>query len=206
VRDDTPYRDRPEGEVRREQECMRRIFAAAPPVRLIWEAFGGLGKTAQVLSERFPQAEIQATEIDAACVDAYNRLSLPNATCYRASALEFGFSPAGRAHGVSLDFNRLTLLDLWGRPEGCWKVGLVERALRTGPLWLQVTDSAASHMHLNWKKYDILVPTVEGYVGRFSRELRERWELRLLAWSGHSRATYMLFTPVALLRPQVPRL
>jgi hypothetical protein len=197
--DSTPYRLRPPDEVRREQDCMRRIFENAPRVPLIWEAFGGTGITAQVLSDRFPGAQLQATELDAECVLAYNSLGLHNALCRQVDAREFAATCLNghRVWGVSLDFNRLTLLDLWGRPEGRWKVDLISTVVQraTQLRWLQVTDSAASHLHLNFDKYGLQAPSIPDYVARWKVEAFARWKLTLSAWAGHSRATYMLLVP-----------
>jgi hypothetical protein len=107
MRDDTPYHARPPGEVQREQDCMRAIFAQAPEPVAIWEAFGGLGKTGKVLSERFPRALIHATDLDAGCVEAYNSLGIGLCTQGDARVFAREHLPDEATHwGISLDYNR----------------------------------------------------------------------------------------------------
>ncbi len=72
MRDNTPYHLRPSGEIAREVKCMNEIFAQATPVKTVWEAFGGIGSTARVLSEKFQQAYIRACDLDPGCVMMYN--------------------------------------------------------------------------------------------------------------------------------------
>ena len=73
MKDNTPHRLRPATERPVKQACLRALFERAPEVSAIWEAFGGIGVQAEVLRERWPQAFICATELDAECVEEYNR-------------------------------------------------------------------------------------------------------------------------------------
>ena len=65
----TPYAERPKGERERELKCMEFIFGGVkkPPLE-VYEAFGGIGMTAELMSRLWPSAFIQSTDLDADCV------------------------------------------------------------------------------------------------------------------------------------------
>lgn len=195
MRDDTPYRERPPAEVQREQDCMRAIFAVAPPVDRVFEAFGGLGRTAEVLVQRFPDVRVDSWELDAECVRRYNALGMSRAWCNwgDATVAAQSWNPA-ESWGASLDFNRLTVMDLRGRRSGRWKVELMDILVSRGPLWFQLTDSAAPYIHLNWERYGLRSPSMVEYCRTLAREVRRRYPgYRRAAVAGHRSATYFLF-------------
>ena len=196
MRDDTPYRERPASEIEHEQKCMRSIFAAAPPVSFIYEAFGGIGKTAQVLAERFPKVEVLSSETDAECVKIYNANSrTERIKCVHTDAMTLLSAirqPANR-WGASLDFNRFTLLDMKGRREGQWKVELIAAVMERKPAWVQVTDSAIRYLHLNYEKYGC-ANTPSSYHNKLARAFEKRWGLKLWCASYYHAASYLLLT------------
>lgn len=192
--DRTPYSTRPASEVARERECMRSIFASASYPETIWEAFGGVGVTGQVLHERFPRAVLVASELDLQCTKNYNELGIGVCRCMDARQ----FYQEVYRHGtnkcaVSLDFNRLSLLDVRGRPGAEWKVKLLGDVLQTADVWVQVTITGSSHMHLHWQKYDLPRPDLGLYIEAFGREVQTRWNRRLVAHASHYSASYLLF-------------
>jgi len=196
VKDNTPYRERPQGQIAREQKCMRAIFAQAPPIDFIFEAFGGLGITAQVMSERFPQATILAADLDAGCVDLYNQtLKHTNASCIQSDARTLlGTIRNFPVWGASLDFNRFTIMDVFGRAESRWKVDLIEAVLDHRPTWIQLTDSAVRYLHFHAERYGC-EPNITDYTRVLVQALNERWGLNYVTHSNFYAASYLLLTP-----------
>jgi len=197
MKDNTPYRERPQREITREQQCMRVIFARAQPVDFIFEAFGGLGMTAQVMSEQFPVAKILASDLDADCVEIYNKeLSWAHADCIQSDALALFKTIRNFPNrwGASLDFNRFTIMDVFGRKESQWKVDLIEAVVERQPTWIQLTDSAVRYLHLNAKRYGCNPDPVD-YIHTLSQSLYERWGLNYVIHSGFYAASYILLTP-----------
>ena len=196
MRDDTPYRERPASEIEHERKCMCSIFAAAPPVSFIYEAFGGIGKTAQVLAELFPKVEVLSSETDAQCVKIYND-SRPTKriSCIHTDAqtLLSGIRQPPNKWGASLDFNRFTLMDLEGRREGKWKVDLIAAVMERKPAWIQVTDSAIRYLHLNYERYGCK-NTPKAYHTKLGHAFNKRWGLELAAVNHYFAASYLLLT------------
>ena len=175
---------------------MRQIFAAAPPVQFVYEAFGGIGATAAILREKFPDAIFHAFDLDQKCCDLYNRAAKGMAFCVRADATE-GLSKLrfeGGALGAVIDFNRFTIMDL-ERKEGAWKRGLLQSVMERKPAWVEVTDSAVCYLATNYKRYGLKEKSVEEYVDKLGVEFRERWGYGVQAWANHRAATYMLLEP-----------
>lgn len=195
MRDDTPYHQRPPTEVAREQACMREIFAEAPPVDYIWETFAGTGVTAEVLRERFPRATINATDLDAQCVQTYNEKGYGTAFQEDATAFLKRLPEPARSWGVSMDYNKFTLYDLMGRGER-WKVELLRRVLALDPVWVQLTDSACRYLHLNWHRYGLPACDMRHYTSELEARVREQPRGRsywLDCSSRHHAASYHLF-------------
>lgn len=194
MRDDTPYCDRPVTEQAREGACMEAVFTAAEAVPVIWEAFGGVGLTAGILRAEFPLAKITACEIDAECAAAYNAAG--HGECAQIDATKAPL-PVDVRWGASLDFNRFTLLDIDGRAGGRWKTELLDRVWGAQPTWIQITDSAIRYLHLNFSSYGLPAGDREtlltAYVALFAKAFMRQWGMKLVTYSGHSAATYMLF-------------
>jgi hypothetical protein len=206
MRDDTPYRDRPATERAHEVRCMRALLGHAPRVDFIWEAFGGLGETGSVLRELQPWASVQASELDLDCAEAYNArhgagLSGGNLPCLHTDAMSYfqqhiGPKPNAEPWAASLDFNRLTIMDLRGRPSGRWKVELLAAVLDRRPRWAQVTDSAVRYLHLNWQRYGLRRPRPDSYARAVSREVEKRWGYVITHHEHYHAASYYLLEPV----------
>jgi hypothetical protein len=197
MRDNTPSRERPTKEIEREQQCMRSIFSHAQPVDFIFEAFGGIGKTAQVLAARFPHAAILAADLDADCVETYNRyLNGNNAVAIQSDALKLfaSIKHFPQHWGASLDFNRFTIMDVFGRREGEWKTNLIENVLDYKPTWIQITDSAVRYLHFHYKRYGCKLDP-DDYIAALNLALAERWGLRYVIHSRFYAASYVLLTP-----------
>lgn len=175
---------------------MTAIFAQAQPVDFIFEAFGGLGKTAQIMIDRFPSTPILAADLDAGCVDIYNQaLRDSRANCIQSDALKLlrtieRFS----SWGASLDFNRFTIMDVFGRKESQWKIDLIEAVIERQPAWIQLTDSAVRYLHFHHARYGC-EPNVEDYLHKLSTALNERWGLNCVTHSNFYAASYLLLTP-----------
>lgn len=203
MKDNTPYRERPQGQIVAEQECMRAIFARAAPVSFIFEAFGGLGKTAQIMAQRFPTTRILAADIDAGCVEAYNLdMAETYADCINSDALkllktvDFRRLPAEHDWGASLDFNRFTIMDVFGRRESQWKVDLIEAVVERGPRWIQLTDSAVRYLHFHHKRYGCELDPND-YIRKLATALHERWGLNYVVHRSFYAASYLLLTSAA---------
>lgn len=199
--DTTPYHARPAKEIEREADCMDTIFAFAKPVPFIFEAFGGVGRTATVLRKRFPGAGIRACDLDQKCCEVYNETHARSmAKCLHTDALEglLKLNPRRQKWAASLDFNRFTLLDL-GRKEGQWKRKLISEVVMRKPQWIQLTDSAVCYLQTNWWRYGIgergntPSETLSSYVARLEDELCRLYGLALKTYAHHNRATYLLF-------------
>jgi len=175
---------------------MRAIFAKALPVSFIFEAFGGIGKTAQVLAERFPSSRILAADIDEECVRLYNDLQLDYADCIHTDARTLLSQTCTLPYqwGVSLDFNRFTIMDLMDRREGQWKVDLIDAVVQRKPKWVQITDSAIRYLHLNYFRYGCVNPGSEEYIQVLSNRLNVRWGLTYQTHSCYYAASYLLLT------------
>lgn len=174
---------------------MRAIFARAPGVNFIFEAFGGLGITAKVMVERFPNAHILAADLDGECVELYNSVLSKNANCIQSDALDLlrtvqNFPP----WGASLDFNRFTIMDVFGRPEGKWKTDLIEAVIERRPAWIQITDSAVRYLHFHHRRYGCK-PDPEDYIQTLSQAMDDRWGLNYVTHSSFYAASYLLLTP-----------
>jgi hypothetical protein len=194
VRDDTPYRTRPPSERAHERRCMEELLGRAEAVPTIWEAFGGVGDTGEVLRRLMPGATVYASELDLDCCLEYRRRHGKD-SCTHGDSLERArrLQPQG-PWAASLDFNRLTIMDLRGRREGGWKVDLINEVLARGPRWCQITDSAVRYLHLNAvHRYGL--PTAEraDYVQAVAEAVRARWNYRLQCYTGYHAATYLLF-------------
>lgn len=196
--DGTPYRLRPQKEIQREQDCMRRVFERAPPVARIFEAFGGIGITAEVWRDTHPKARVESWELDEECVQTYNARNLPRAKAFVGDALVAAraLPRKGRGElGVSLDYNRFTLGHLRGTQpmDQGWKIVLMREVMSRRPLWIEITDSAAPYLHLNWDGYGLRRPDLDVYVrvwGRAFTDLFPGYAYRTHA--GHHAATYIL--------------
>ncbi len=187
--DTTPYHERPRGEVEREQNCMRTIFKDVAPVDLVWEAFGGMGKTAQVIRECFPKADLIACDLDEQCVSMYNDAGFGK--CLQVDALaDIRNRAFSSMWGASLDYNRFTLKDLVTKRNPA-RLKLLQEVLQRKPRWVQLTDSARPYLHLNWQNYGLKTPGIDEYVRALSGEL-EKMGLRRATWAGHSRASYFM--------------
>lgn len=199
MRDDTPYHSRPLSEVRREQACMREIFKEAPEAGYIYEAFAGMAVTAEVLRERFPRSVIVATDLDAQCVASYNEAGYGTALQQDAVDWVKKNLPDEAGHwGVSLDYNKFTLMDLRGeKGRARWKLDLLERVIRSRPAWVQITDSACRYLHLNAQRaYGLVEDDFDAYVQKFQMgmyDLPGPTTYDLVAMSKHHAAAYMLF-------------
>ena len=169
---------------------MREVLATAEPVEMIWEAFGGTGQTARVIRELHPGARLLATELDGACALEYNR-NVRGGHCMVGDAREAirELRPPA-SWGVSLDYNRFTLLDLRGRREGRWKLDLLEAVVSKDPRWIQFTDSAICYLKTNFRSYGLKSPDPQAYDDLVYRELHRRWGMVPGRRAAHSRATY----------------
>ena len=195
MKDNTPYYDRPRTEIVREQNCMEAILASAPSVSYLWEAFGGLAVTAQVLRHRFPEAKQEAVDLDKRCVDEYNSKMNPAARCQLGDALDWlRLNPLPGGAGVSLDFNKFTVMDVSGK-RNKWKSNLVDLVVKSGPSWVQLTDSAVRYLHLNWSRYGCRDQSLSAYLEVLGRALKEKWGLEIDVKANHHAATYLLLKP-----------
>jgi hypothetical protein len=196
MKDNTPYRERPISEIEKEQVCMRSVFGTAPPVTFIYEAFGGIGKTAHIMAERFPKAKVLSSETDEECVRLYNdSRTTKRIECKHmdAQSMLAAIRKLPQNWGASLDFNRLTLLDLEGRKEGQWKIDLIAAVVARNPSWIQVTDSAIRYLHLNYEKYKC-PNTAKAYQTKMGKTFQKRWGYGLAATSHYYAASYLLLT------------
>jgi len=156
MKDNTPYHLRPKKEIEQEVACMRQIFSQAPPVQFIYEAFGGIGATAAILRDKFPDAIFHAFDTDQKCCDLYNKSAEGMAFCINKDAHVglTGLRFDGSTLGAVLDYNRFTMLDL-ERKEGKWKMDLLNAVMERKPKWVEVTDSAVCYLGTNYKKYGL---------------------------------------------------
>lgn len=171
---------------------MAKIFEKAKPVDVIYEAFGGIGATAEVLRKRFPEAQMWAFDIDAQCCQMYNRAGDGRMWCAQLDALEGLQKLQLGIFGAVLDFNRFTLLD-FERPAGRWKRNLLQSVVNRNPRWLEITDSAVCYLSTNWRRYSLAENSLQAYVDKFKVEFQKRWGYTLRDYAAHRAATYMLF-------------
>lgn|SRR5262245_32174574 len=179
---------------------MRSIFAGAPKVSFVYEAFGGLGRTARTLAERFAGVHILSADLDQGCVDSYNQFNQTNMylRCVQmdARALLNSITHLPADWGATLDFNRFTIMDVQGRKEGRWKIELINAVMarRPQPRWVQVTDSAVRYLHLNAHRYGC-DPEPKDYIRTLGRAMKHQWGLKLVGHSHYYAASYLLLTP-----------
>lgn len=193
MRQDTPYNSRSSTEQARERECVEKILRHAEPPKKLYEAFGGIGMLGQLMSERYPLAQIDSYELDDACVAEYRSRNLKNVTVNHEDT-RTKFQVQTDFDAASLDFNRFTLLDL-RRPEGEFQAHILGRVFDKKPKWVHVTDSACSKIHLNWKSYGLSGPDWHEYVQALETAFMVRWGYRVGMFSKHSRAAYFLMVP-----------
>lgn len=198
MNDETPYHTRPPTEIEQERCCLETIFAAAPPANFIFEAFGGVGLAAGIWARKFPRARVESWDLDERCVELYNADpdKHPNARCYRGNSMVAALQlrMERRSWAASLDFNKFTVMDLWGRKSGKWKVDLLRTLVGKGPKWFHITDSAAPYLHLNWKRYGLEERDLAAYVLLLANEVTKLWpDYRLEKWDAHHAASYLLF-------------
>lgn len=202
MKDDTPYHQRPQSEVDREQNCMRMIFTKAPLVSHIWESFAGTGVTAEVLRAQFPNAEIEAVDLDGECVETYNKKGYGRAVKGDALDRLKALPHDMRDWGVSLDYNKFTIFDLRETRSDSehWKLRLLHAVIAKRPAWIELTDSACRYLHLNWRNYDLPKNDIELYIQAVAKEVRQIGgasgrvgPYKLLDWDKHHAASYLLF-------------
>jgi hypothetical protein len=192
MRDDTPY-DQPPAVLARKAACMEWVFRGAPPVDRVLEAFGGLGVTTVAIARRFPRAHIRSVDLDAGCVERARRatVSYVNVRHEQNDALaELSSWDEGGALGVSLDFNRFTLLDLTRR--GGWRRQILDSALALSPTWLQLTDTAVGKLHLHWRGYGLEDGDYLTYINTIDRWFRVGEDLRVTRVARRSTSSYLL--------------
>jgi hypothetical protein len=195
MKDDSPYWTRHPKEIAREQACMRAVFRHAREVPMVFEAFGGIGVTAQVLIEAWPGVHIIATDLDAKCVEQYNAHGWALARSQVGDAVVVAkalYVPGGSPWGASLDYNKFTIMDLHGRSSGRWKVELLREVMERKPAWVQITDSAIRYLHLNWERYGCDDKGLDAYLAVLGKALYEQFGLVLKSEAHHSAATYIL--------------
>ena len=195
MRDDTPYRERPERERAHEKRCVGELLRHASPVDTVWESFGGLGDVAVQLTDRFPQAHVIACDLDQQCVDMYNDRMRREGRRAMASGRDARLGPpdlAGR-WAASLDFNRFTVMDLV-TDRAPWKRDLLAAVLQAEnpPQWVHLTDSARRYLHLNWARYGCADGELATYVERLDGVLRDRHGWHVANYVGYHSATYLL--------------
>lgn len=193
MRQTTPYRALGVSEHARELACVREVLADAAPPTLIYEAFGGVGMLAAFMSRQWPAAQIRSWELDAECVAMYRARQLPNATVTRGDT-RFAFCTAS-FDAASIDFNQFTLLDLT-RLTGRFQSDLLTMVCKRRLKWVQLTDSAVSHLHLNWARYGLERANWEEYVGQLNRALKARFNYHIVRSAHHRRASYFRLEPV----------
>lgn len=187
----TPYRVRPVGEQAREAACVSKILEQAVPVKVIYEAFGGIGTIGQLLTERFPDTFILSYELDEECVNLYRERRLSNVQVCCCDTREFFESLPIEDLAASLDFNLFTLLDLT-RPAGAFQREILNGVFARNPKWVHLTDSSCSKLHLNWKSYGLTDSAWSFYVEKLDAEFRLRWGYRVVTVEKHARAAYFL--------------
>lgn len=188
----TPYWTRPASQRDHKARCMGSILSRATPVPLIYEAFGGIGITATILSRLFPYSKIRSFDIDKKCVQFYNDQHIQNARALCEDSL-LGFrtlKPTGE-WAASLDFNLFTILDITRKRNRSYP--LLASVVERRPRWIQLTDSAVKYLHLNYESYGLKASNSEHYVARLNKELGERWGLEHVAHEGSTSATYLLY-------------
>ena len=180
------------------QACLRALYERAPEVSAIWEAFGGIGVQAEVLRERWPQAFICATELDEECVEEYNRNGWGECTLSDCLTwLRLSVMGSKQRWGISLDYNRFTILDLWGRRSGWqFKVELLQEVVARRPAWIQLTDTAVHYLRLNWQTYKLPSQELSDYVIALSTELERRFGYKVTAYRNRHTSTYLLLEPL----------
>jgi len=196
--DKTPYYSRPAKERAREAACMRHVLAGAEAPDVIVESFGGIGMTAQIMRDFWPGASIYSSDLDTACAQEWNaklQTQNPLRYCDNDDALSVlqklapTIQPPQKV-GVSLDFNRLTLLDLEKGREDDWRLELIGEVLELRPSWIQVTDSACSKLHLNWRSYGLERPGFIDYINKLDEWWQQRTKYKMMAVARHHAASY----------------
>lgn len=192
--DATPYRTRPAGERQREMNCFTRILADAADVDLVLETFGGMGDTTTVVRQRWPGAEIWATELDPETHAAHTQRFQddPRTHCVLEDVLKNDWARGlVDRYGIIVDFNLMTIKRLRDAS------GFVQQVLAVLPLsgarWVTVTDAAISKLQINKRYYGPSIETVDDYRSALVEELQGvlpgDWVLG--AHANHSRAMYL---------------
>lgn len=166
--------------------ALKRIIQFAPRPNRILEYFGGMGGMTRVLRSHWMTVPVQTWDHDELCVKHLRSFQYPATDVQEGDSLTLACPQKG--DGVSMDFNRLTLL----RAQKEYLKPL-SRVFNAWPTWVHITDSARSKLHLNYKTYGLENPTMEAYLSRFDEWVNARWPYRIHAFAGHHKATLLLF-------------
>lgn len=197
MKDNSPYVSRPSTEIEKERQCLNELFIQAAPISFIYEAFAGVGLAATIWNKLFPETFVESFDLDQDCVDIYNDLLLPRSRAYLGDTLtEFKEMFVPENWAASLDFNKYTIMDLRGRPEGKFKQQLVSLVAERNPKWIHITDSAVRYFHLNWERYGLEVKDFGYYVDAFSIEFKKSYGYEIVHWTNYFAASYFLLERV----------
>jgi hypothetical protein len=197
MKDDTPYHHRPMSEIERKRLCKTFIFEQLPPVDHIFEAFGGVGFTGQVLAQACPRARLWAVDLDKGCVEQYNHRLDGRGKAVVGDAADFIGCWDKTNWAASLDFNKFTLLDLTERV--CWRTALIDEVVSHQPQWIHIGDSACKYLHLNWKQYGMNNNRLLTYLAKLDLFMSQIWGYWIWRVGRHHGAAQIL------LRPRPPR-
>jgi hypothetical protein len=194
MKDDTPYHHRPTSEIERERLCKTFIFGHhLPPVAHIWEAFGGIGLTGQILAQACPQAHLYAVDLDTTCVKMYNKALAGRGKAVVGDAADYIAKWDKLNWAASLDFNKFTLLDLTERV--CWRTALIDEVVSHQPKWIHISDSASKYLHLNWRQYGISGPHLLTYLNKLDLFFGQIWGYYIWRVGRHHGAAQTLLLP-----------
>lgn len=191
MKDDTPY-DQPLRVLAQKQISMEWVFREAPSVDYIFEAFGGLGITTLEIAARFPKTPIISVEADTGCVEkARVRTAGCRVTHIQGDALISmrTWAPPG-LRGISLDFNQFTLLDLVTRSG--WRKLVLREALKLYPMWLHLTDTSRSKLHLHWKRYGLENGDYFTYINALDDWFQDNANMRIMRGARRHTSNYLL--------------
>lgn len=203
MKSDTPYRTRPAGERRRERLAFEAILADAVRPETVVDTFAGVGDVGTLVAEKWPGVRIVAWDLGRDCCNEYDRRvretgTVPELTCGPA---DFSSLPRRGTEGIILDYNLCTLRDL--RNPASFPSILLRAAAARAPEWIEVTDSALSKLHLNYRCYGLDVADLPAYLTLFSAAVHSATGYAAVVAANHFLASYLRFEKAR--RPRVVR-
>ncbi len=173
----------------RDETCNIKAVVAllkrsAPQPKRLLEFFGGIGGVTKAVRKLYPKTPLETWDMDDRCVKLLSQV--PEVEVVQGDSVT-DCTPR-KGDGVLMDFNVWTVL----RAKSVY-VELMNRVFRADPLWVQLADSSAGKIHMNYESYGMTSNNWNEYADKL-REWVEEFGYELRGWEeSHHNTTMLLF-------------